>query len=119
VEQLDPLRPETWQRGDFTKLPRQLFLQGVEQVKMAALDNVRNLVGQVLTDPRQFRQVTARGQQACHALRQRIDHARRPPIGADAKRVFSLDIEELGGLVEHGRDFSILNRHGSGPLLQT
>src|SRR5262249_28462449 len=41
-----------------------------------------------------------------------LDDAGRAAIGADAKLVLALDLEEFRGLIEHGRDFCVLHRHG-------
>jgi hypothetical protein len=44
-------------------------------------------------------------------LRQAFDHAGGATVGADAKLVFALDLEEFRGLIEHRRDFCVLHRH--------
>ena len=50
-------------------------------------------------------------QQASRRFGQAFDLARGTAIGAHAKLVLALDLEEFGGLVEHRRDFGILHRH--------
>jgi hypothetical protein len=64
-------------------------------------------------DDRQFGQVLLRRQHAAHALRQTLDGARRAVIGAHAKLVLALDLQEIGGPVEPRRDFGVLHRHRS------
>ena len=113
VEQLDALRPEARQRGHVAELTRHFLFQLIEQLEMSDFDDVGDLTGQVLADSRQFRQVGAGRQHAAHALRQAINGAGRAVISAHAKLVLALDFEQVGGLVEHRRDFGILYRHRS------
>ena len=115
IEQLDALRPESGKRRHIAELAREFPFQGVEQTEMSGLDNVGYLAGQILADPRQFRQIASGLQQACDCLGQALDLARGTAVGADAKLVLSPDLEQLGGLVEHGSDFRILNGHVGDP----
>lgn len=74
------------------------------------------MTGKILADPRKFRQIAARREQAFDALRQTFDNTGGAPIGAHPELILSLDFKEFGGLIEHGRDFRILHRHRSAPL---
>ncbi len=78
---------------------------------MPGLDDVGDLAGQILADPRKFREVRFRRQQASDALRQAFDRAGRAVIGAHAKLVLAFEFQQVGGLIEHRRDFGILYRH--------
>jgi hypothetical protein len=42
------------------QLAREFPFQGVEQTEMPDLDNVGDLAGQILADPRQLRQIASR-----------------------------------------------------------
>ena len=57
-----------------------------------------------------------RRQQAADALRQTFDGTGGATIGAHTELVLALDFQEIGGLIEHRRDFGILYRHRHGPL---
>ena len=80
---------------------------------MPGLDDVGDLAGQVLANPRKLREVLFRRQKAPDALRQAFDSAGRAMIGAHAKLVLAFEFQEIGGLIEHCRDFGILYRHRS------
>jgi hypothetical protein len=82
---------------------------------MTGLDNLSDFAGQVFADARKFRKVTPGRQQALDALRQTLDDARGPAIGAHPKLIFTLDFKKFSGLIEHGRDFRILHRHDQPP----
>jgi hypothetical protein len=111
VEKLDPFRPEPGEGGDLAQVTGELLLERVQEREMAGLDDVGDLAGQVPSDPRQFGEVRSRRQQISHALRQALDRAGGTAVGAHAKLILPLDLEEIGGLIEHRRDFSILDRH--------
>ena len=115
IEQLDPLRSEAGKRGHVAKLAGKYFFQLFQQLEMPSFDDVGNLAGQVLADPRQFREILFRRQQVPDALRQAFDGAGGPVIGAHAKLVLAFDFEQVGGLIEHRHDFGILNRHRHEP----
>ena len=111
IEQLDALRPQSWESRHVAEFTRQLLLQLVEQAEMPGLDDIGDLAGEVLADPRQFRQIASGLQQSAGCLRQPFDDARGAAIGANTKLIFSADLQKLGSLVEQGRDFRILHGH--------
>ena len=92
--------------------PGSFRFQRVQQREMSGFDDLRNLAGQVLADTGKLRQIASGREQAFDALRQAFNGARRAPISAHAKLIFSLDFKELCGLIEHRRDFRVLHRHG-------
>lgn len=80
---------------------------------MTGIDNAGDLFGEILTDSGKLRQFGSRRKHAPDALRQGFDNSCGAAIGAHAKWVLPLDLKELGGLIEHRRDFCVLHRHGS------
>jgi len=104
------LTQEQLMNAEFT---RQLLFQLVEQLEVPSLDDVGDFAGHVFADSRQLRKVGAFRQHASHALWQAIDGARRAVIGAHTKLVLALDIQKVGGLIEHRCDFGVLYRHRS------
>ena len=46
-----------------------------------------------------------------NALGQRLDRPRRPSVSAGAKRIAAFDLQQLRHLIEHGRNFGVLDRH--------
>jgi hypothetical protein len=117
IDELDALRTEARQGGDLAEFARQLMFQGLEKIELSRRDDRRDLAGEVLADPGEFTQVFARLEQSADALRLSLDDARRPPIGAGAERIVALDFQKFGRLVEHCRDFGIVDRHASGSRL--
>ena len=115
IEQLDALRPESGKRRHVAEFAGKLLFQRVEQIEMPGLDDVGDLAGQILADPRQLRQIASGFQQASDRLGQALDRARGTTVGADAKLVLALDLQEFGGLIEHGGDFRILHGHVGDP----
>ena len=111
IKQLDALWPQAGQRRHLADLARQGSLQSVQKLKMASLDDVGDLAGQVLADARQFGEVLPLTQHGPHALRQAIDCPCGPPVGADAKGIVAPELEQVSGLVEQGSNFSILDQH--------
>jgi hypothetical protein len=111
IEQLDALRPQAGKRGHVTKLAGEFLFQLVQQLEVPGRDDVGDLAGQILADPRQFREVLFRRQQTSDALRQAFDGAGRAMVGAHAKLVLAFDFQKIGGLIEHRRDFGVLYRH--------
>ncbi len=91
--------------------PGSFFFSDVQKREMAGLDDVSDLARQVLPDPGQFGQVGPNRQQVPHALREAFNGTGRPAVGAHAKLIVPLELEEIGSLVEHRRDFSVLDRH--------
>ena len=91
------------------------FLFSVSSSSKCPVLTISALAGQILADPRQLRQIVSGLQQACDRLGQALDLARGTAVGADAKLVLSPNLEEFGGLVEHGGDFRVLNRHIEDP----
>lgn len=83
---------------------------------MPGFDYVCDLAGQILADTWKIREVLTCLQHAFDTLRQTLDHPGGAPVGPDAKLVLPLDFEKLGDLIEHRRDFRVLNRQGQ-PLL--
>ena len=82
---------------------------------MPGLDDIGDLAGEILADPRQLRQIASGFQQASGRFRQTLDDACGTAVGAHAKLVLPPDLKEFGGLVEHGGDFRILHGHGRDP----
>ncbi len=78
---------------------------------MSGLDDVGDLAGQVLADPRQLRQILSGLQQTANRLGQPLDDARGATVGSDPKLVLAANLEKLGSLVEHRGDFRILHGH--------
>jgi hypothetical protein len=111
IEQLDTLRSEAGKSRHFAEFAREFLLQGVEQTEMPGLDDIGDLAGEILADPRQLRQIASGFQQASGRFRQTLDDARGTAVGAHAKLVLSPDLKEFGGLVEHGGDFRVLHGH--------
>ena len=82
---------------------------------MSGLDDVGDLAGEVLADPRQLRQIASGLQQPANRLGQPLDDARGTAVGAHAKLVLSLNFKKFGGLIEHRRDFRVLHGHVGDP----
>ena len=114
VEQLDALRPEARKRGHLAKLAGQLASSaGRAASKCPVLTMSAILPARSLPMPGSSERSASVRQQAADALRQAFDGAGRAAIGAHAKLVLALDFQELGGLIEHRRDFGVLDRHRS------
>jgi len=67
-------------------------------------------------DAAQLGEVFARSHHRGDALRQRLDHARGLAIGAHAERIGALDVQQIGGLIEHRRDLGVVDRHRRRPF---
>jgi len=104
-------------------LARKLLLERLEKLEMACLDNVGDLAREVLADSGQLRKIASFGRQRSCALRQPVHDASRATIGPDAKAIIPLQLQEIGGLIEHSRDLGILYRHPTpasyGPVART
>jgi hypothetical protein len=81
------------------------------------LGHLLDLVGQVLADARNFREVGTFGQHGRHAARQASHGARRVPIGAHAKGVGAFDFQQFGGAVQDLGDLGIEDGHGRHSVL--
>ena len=91
------------------KLPAK-FLQGLHPSGLDRLDNFRR---EVRTDAGNVRQVLVAGQHVAQFAAQALNRPRRVSIGADAERIGPLNVEQIGDLIEHRRDFGIVNQHDS------
>ena len=112
IERLDALRPEPGHAQELGHAGRQLLAQALEQLAgpgpaISPILAVRSspIPGSLgsglpppIAPPRSSDQV--------------LDRPRRVAIGAHAKRVRLLDLEEIGDLVEHPRDIGVVHRHG-------
>jgi hypothetical protein len=79
---------------------------------MPGFDDFRDFAGQIRPDTWKFREVFACLKHTFDALRQTLDHPSGAPVRANAKLVLPFDFEEFGDLIEHRRNFCILNRQG-------
>ena len=118
VDELDALGAEPRQRGHGGEIARHFLLQAVEHIETPALDDCLDLTGQILADAGQVRQVGAGGDHVAHVLGQVLHRAGGAAVGTYPEWVLALDLEQIRGLLEHGRDFGVLDRHRLARLLR-
>jgi len=80
---------------------------------MLATRDRRYLVGQIAADPREFIEVLALSQHVGDTARQLSNQPRRPPVGAHAELVGTLDVEKIGNLVELAGNLGVDDGHGA------
>ncbi len=114
-EQLDPL----WaQSGNLEQLPdrrRDLLVQAFQELALAGLDDLLDLLREVLADAGDVGQRRAALHERFDVAAQFADGARGVPVGAHPERVRALDVEQIGDLVEDRLDGSVVAGDGFTP----
>jgi hypothetical protein len=67
--------------------------------------------GKVLADATKFREVLAGRDQCRHLVREIADDARGVPVGAHAKGVGAVDLEQIGEAIKDPRHVGVMDRH--------
>jgi hypothetical protein len=89
------------------------FLQDRE---MLGFDEHSNLARQIGANTRKFCQIPAAGNDFGSAARKVLDSARGFAVGADPKRIGSLDLEKISELIESTRNLASDVQGDCGPL---
>ena len=78
---------------------------------MLGVDELGDLARQVGADARQLCQILAAGNDLGGAARQVLDRARGSAVGANTERIGAFDLEQIGEVIEGGRNLGIVDRH--------
>src|SRR3569833_3247643 len=103
-QQLDPLRPQPGQFEQFGNARRQATTQLFEDFTAASLDDRHDLVREVLTDTGQARELHVLRHECRYFCAEFFHRARGVAVGAHAKRIFAVDLEEIGDFIEQRGD---------------
>ena len=111
VERVDTLRAKPRERRQLGERGRRARLDLLEHAQASRFDDLCNLARKILADAGQLRQVLAACDHLCGALRQILDGLGGAAIGANAKRVCVVDLEEIGKLVEEACNIGVVDGH--------
>ena len=105
------LRTKAGNRRQRSKGRRGARLDFCQGLKMPRVDDLGDLAGEVLADPRQPDQSLALGDHLCHALRQVLDGLSRATISSNAKWICPFDLKQIGNAPQRLCDARIVYRH--------
>jgi hypothetical protein len=111
VQRLNLLRPQSRDAQQLGDARRSALAQLLSQLAGAARRDFTHLGQQVVADARQLGQRLALGQLRGDVQPQPPDQARRVAVGAHAKRVAVLQLEQIGDLLEHAGDVGVVHGH--------
>ncbi len=112
VQRLDPLRPQAGNLQQLGDRGRQFAAQPIQQAAMSGRDDLFDLAGEIGADAGQAGQVIAALHQHARLLRQVTQDARGIAVGADAKGIRTLDLEQVCDLFKDDGDVGVMDGHG-------
>ena len=105
------LRPDARHIGEFDEPSRQTRLRLVQDREMLGGDKLRDFARQIGADARELCKILPISNEVGGAARKILDRARGSAVGANAERIGTFDLEQIGEVIESGRNFGIVDRH--------
>ena len=117
VERAHPLRAEVRDLEQLGDGRWQFVAQLFQRLAAAGGDDLRDLRREVVADAGQLAQILAARQHVGRGHAQHFQFARGIAVGTHAKRIGSLDLEQVGDLPEYLCDVGVVDAHQ--PLMHT
>src|SRR5581483_34434 len=112
-----PLGPDARNIGQLDEACRQAGLRLVENSEMLGIDELRDLACEIGADAGELSEILAAGDELGGAARKVLDRSRGPAVRANAERIGTFDLEQIGEVIESGRNLGVVNRHWASSFL--
>src|SRR5262245_23693095 len=106
VNRLGSLWPDAWDANKFDKTLRYFSLQILEENHLSGVDVLHDFLRQILSDSGNLLQRTL-SHKYFDIVGQVLEARCGAAVGADAKRICDLDLEQIGDLIENGSNLKI------------
>src|SRR5581483_5981294 len=103
--------------GQLDEACRQAGLRLVENSEMLGIDELRDLACEIGADAGELSEILAAGDELGGAARKVLDRSRGPAVRANAERIGTFDLEQIGEVIESGRNLGVVNRHWASSFL--